>query len=182
MYTTIKVAAISMKPVKWDKAANADRMEEYFRQAAREKVAVALEPEGVLEGYVTNEIIATPELASRMPEAAEKIDGPYIQRFQKLARQLRICLCFGFAEQKRDGVYNCAIFIDAKGNLCGTHHKAQLAEGYHDSWDFNRIGKRLRAFDTPYGKAGFMICNERWNPRIADPLYPELWFSLQESE
>ncbi|MDP6356705.1 MAG: carbon-nitrogen hydrolase family protein [Planctomycetota bacterium] len=170
MYRTIKVAAISMKPVKWEKAANADRMEDFFRRAAGEKVQVALAPEGVLEGYVTNEIIADPSLADRMPEAAEKMDGPYIKRFQELAKKLKTCLCFGFAEKTRDGVYNCSIFVDTRGNICGRHHKAQLAEGYHDSWDFNRIGKRLRAFETPFGKAGFLICNERWNPRIARTL------------
>lgn len=159
-----------MKPVKWEKAANADRMEDFFRKAASEKVHVALAPEGVLEGYVTNEIIAKPVLADRMLDVAEKLDGPYIKRFQELARGLKTCLCFGFAEQKRDGVYNCAIFIDLKGNICGTHHKAQLAEGYHDSWEFNRIGKQLRAFETPFGKAGFLICNERWNPKIARTL------------
>ena len=43
----------------------------------------------------------------------------------------------------------------------------QLAEGYHPSWWFNRLGKQSRAFDTPYGRCGLMICNDRWNPALA---------------
>src|SRR5207249_5352408 len=29
------------------------------------------------------------------------------------------------------------------------------------------IGRELRAFETPFGRAGFLICNDRWNPMIA---------------
>ena len=43
----------------------------------------------------------------------------------------------------------------------------QLAEGYRDDWWFNRLGKRARAFATPFGKCGVLICNDRWNPEIA---------------
>ena len=50
MYNSIKVAAISIKPEKWDKAANADKMEAFFVEAAKEQPQVILTTEGVLEG------------------------------------------------------------------------------------------------------------------------------------
>ena len=108
--------------------------------------------------------------AESMIEAAEPIDGPYIRRFRKLARSLNTCLAFGFAERIGDEAYNCAIFLDEQGEICGRYHKVQLAEGTHASWTFNRIGKKLRAFDTPIGRAGFVICNDRWNPDIVRAL------------
>ena len=43
----------------------------------------------------------------------------------------------------------------------------QLAEGYHASWWFNRLGVRNRAFDTPFGRCGILICNDRWNADLA---------------
>ena len=43
----------------------------------------------------------------------------------------------------------------------------QLAEGSHPDWWFNRLGAQSRAFDTPYGRCGIVICNERWNPQLA---------------
>ncbi len=43
----------------------------------------------------------------------------------------------------------------------------QFAEGYHESWWFNRLGARSRAFATPFGRCGVLICNDRWNPEIA---------------
>lgn len=170
MYNSVKVTAISLKPTKWDKAANADKMEAFFAKAAQEEPQLILTTEGMLEGYVVMEAIQQPEQAENMLEIAEPIDGPYIQRFQKLAKTLNTSLCFGFAERIEDEVYNCAVFIDHDGEICGKYHKTQLAEGTHSSWNFNRIGKTIRAFDTPMGRAGIVICNDRWNPLISRTL------------
>ncbi len=170
MYESVKVAAVSYRPVKWDRAVNADRMEELFVEAAREKPRMILITEGALEGYVVMEVVEGRASAEDLLEVAEPIDGPYIRRFQKLARTLRTCLAFGFAERIGDEAYNCALFLDQDGEIRGRYHKVQLAEGTHSSWKFNRIGQKLRAFDTPIGRAGFVICNDRWNPDIVRAL------------
>ena len=170
MYESVKVAAISYRPVKWDRAVNADRMEELFVEAAREKPRMILITEGALEGYVVMEVVEGRASAEDLIEVAEPIDGPYIRRFQKLARSLKTCLAFGFAERIGDEAFNCALFLDQDGEICGRYHKVQLAEGTHSTWNFNRIGQKLRAFDTPIGRAGFVICNDRWNPDIVRAL------------
>ena len=170
MYKQIKATAISMKPRKWDKAYNADRLEALFREAAQEGPDLIVATEGILEGYVVMDVIQNPEEASAMLEIAEPIDGPYIARFRRLAAELGTCLCFGFAERIGTEVYNTAVFIDDEGEIRGKYHKTQLAEGTHPTWHFNRVGKELRAFDTPFGCAGILICNDRWNPMIARTL------------
>ena len=170
MYERVEVAAISFRPKKWDKAANADRMEELFVRAAQDSPRLILTTEGALEGYVVMEIVEGRASPDTMLEVAEPIDGPYIRRFQKLARSLKTCLAFGFAERIGDEAYNCALFLDQQGEICGKYHKVQLAEGTHPTWRFNRVGSRLRAFDTPIGRAGFVICNDRWNPHIVRAL------------
>ena len=170
MYRSVAVAAISLRARKWDKKGNADKLESFIVQAAREKPEVILSIEGALEGYVVMDVVYDPERAEEMLEIAEPIDGPYVQRFQELAAKLGCCLCFGFAERVGEEVFNCGIFIDMTGRICGKYHKTQLAEGYHHSWKFNRIGRTIRAFDTPIGRAGIVICNDRSNPRIARTL------------
>ena len=170
MYESVEVASISFRPAKWDKAGNADRMEELFVRAAQNGPRLILTTEGALEGYVVMDVVEGRATAEAMLEVAEPIDGPYIRRFQKLARTLNTCLAFGFAERIGDEAYNCALFLDEQGEICGKYHKVQLAEGAHSSWHFNCVGKRLRAFDTPIGRAGFVICNDRWNPHIARAL------------
>ncbi|MCC6125188.1 MAG: carbon-nitrogen hydrolase family protein [Pirellulales bacterium] len=163
----VRVAAISFVPRKFDLAGNADRLERAFRQASAGGAKIAVAPEGSLEGYVVNEIIAGKAKAQRMREVAVPIDHAVIRRFQNLARELKMCMVFGFAERVQDDAYNCAVFIDDAGKICGKHHKMQLAEGYHSSWWFNRLGSRTRAFDTPFGRCGILICNDRWNPQLA---------------
>lgn len=171
MYKSLKVSAISLKPLKWEKASNAEKLEAFFVAAAKTEPQLILATEGVLEGYVVMDVIegrATPEA---MLEIAEPLEGPYIRRFRRLARQLKTCLCFGFAERRGTAsVYNSAVFIDMNGDICGTYQKTQFAEGTHTSWNFNCIGEQIRAFDTPFGRAGILICNDRWNPLIARTL------------
>ena len=163
----IRVAALSFVPVKFDLMANADRLEALFRQARRGGAVLAVAPEGALEGYVVNEIIAGQASPKQMQQVAVTSDGPLIRRFRNLARELEMCLAFGFAERQEQNVYNAAIFIDDQGRVCGKYHKMQFAEGYDASWWFNRLGERSRAFDTPFGRCGFLICNDRWNSRLA---------------
>ena len=163
----IRVAALSFVPAKFGLQTNADRLASMFRQARRGGAVLAVAPEGALEGYVVNEIIAGQASPEKMKQVAVTCDGPLIGRFRKLARELGMCLAFGFAERQAENVYNAAIFIDDQGQVRGKYHKMQFAEGYHPSWWFNRLGQRSRAFDTPFGRCGFLICNDRWNPRLA---------------
>ena len=170
MYQSVKVSAISLKPIKWDKASNAEKLEAFFVEAAKDTPQLILATEGVLEGYVVMDVIQGRATSEAMLDIAEPLDGAYIHRFRRLAQQLKTCLCFGFAERCGTSVYNSAVFIDSNGEICGTYHKTQFAEGTHPSWNFNCIGETIRAFDTPFGRAGILICNDRWNPLIARTL------------
>ena len=167
MFRQVRVAACSFRPRKFDVAGNGDRLEAVFRRAAAAGAELAVAPEGALDGYVVMPIIEGAEPDERMREAAVSLDGPEVGRFRALARELGICLAFGLAERIGGDVYNCAVFIDATGATCGTCHKMQLAEGYRDDWWFNRLGERSRAFATPFGRCGMLICNDRWNPDVA---------------
>ena len=170
MFDTVKASAISIKPRKWDRAHNADKLESFFVEASREGPDLVLATEGVLEGYVVMEIIEGRAEPEAMLDVAEPLDGPYVRRFRKLAKTLGTCLAFGFAERVGSEVFNAAIFIDSGGEIRGKYHKTQLAEGTDPSWYFNRAGTTIRAFDTPVGRAGFIICNDRWSPTIARTL------------
>jgi len=163
----VRVASISFVPEKFNLAGNANRLEQALRVAKEGGAEIAVAPEGALDGYVVNEIISGDAPMEKMNEVAIAIDDPVIRRFQDLARELARCIVFGFAERIEEDVFNCAVFIDDEGKVRGKYHKMQFAEGYHASWWFNRLGQHSRAFDTPYGRCGIMICNDRWNPRLA---------------
>jgi predicted amidohydrolase len=167
MFQTVDVAAISFLPEKFALAENADRLEALFRDAAKGGAKLAVAPEGILEGYVVNQIVEGTARPEDMNEVAVTMRGPVIRRFRNLAKELEICLAFGCAEKIGKDIFNCAVYVDHTGQFCGKYHKMQLAEGSHRSWWFNRLGKQSRAFNTPYGRCGFLICNDRWNADIA---------------
>src|SRR5262245_8273992 len=88
----VKVAAISFIPQQANVAANADRLEKAFRDAAGTGAKIAVAPEAVLDGYITYDVLLGKFPADQMREVALPIDHPVIQRFQSLARELAICL------------------------------------------------------------------------------------------
>jgi predicted amidohydrolase len=165
MFNTIRAAAVNFVPWKWHKDWNADRLEVFFAEAAKHGAQLAVAPEGILEGYLVHEAFAWPQLREQMLDIAEPVDGPYVRRMAKLAKQLKCNLVFGFAELAGKNVYNTAAFIDARGRLRGTYRKMSNAIG-HKTWAFNGVGKTIRAFDTPVGRVGMLICSDRWFPQI----------------
>jgi len=167
MFMEIKVAAISFVPKKFDVDYNVEKLEKMFRKAAKKDIQLALATEGVIEGYVAYDITQGKYPPEKMREVAKPINSPIIRRFKDLAKELNICLAFGFAELIDNDVYNCAVFIDNKGKIRGKYHKMRFAEGYHPSWWYNRMGKKSRAFNTPFGRAAFLICNDRWQSDLA---------------
>lgn len=163
----IRVAAISFEPKKLDLQANIESLEKAFREAKAGNARIAVAPEGALEGYIINEILSGSIPLNAIRQVALSIDSQPIRQFQALAKELDLCLVFGFAELIDHEIFNTAIFIDNQGAICGKYHKMQFAEGYHPDWWFNRLGDQSRTFETPYGRCGILICNDRWNPALA---------------
>ncbi|MCX7704973.1 MAG: carbon-nitrogen hydrolase family protein [bacterium] len=168
MFQRYRVAAINFVPEKWNKAHNARTLEWFFSQAARKKCDIAVAPEGILEGYIFSDVTWHRERERFFYDIAEPIDGRYIKHFQKIAKKLKISLCFGFARRQNDEIFNSAIFIDCAGKICGLYNK--LTEGTHPRWKFLKQGTKIRAFDTPFGRCGILICSDRWYPIIARTL------------
>ena len=167
MFRNVKAAAISFVPEKFEVEKNAATLERMFRRAARRGAELAVAPEGALEGYVASDICVGLHPPEKMLPVAVTMNSRVMRRFKSLAGELRMCLSFGLAERIGNDVYNCAVFIDHHGRLCGKYHKMQLAEGSHAGWWWNRLGKSSRAVNTPLGPCGFLICNDRWNAEIA---------------
>ena len=164
MFEPVVTAAISFVPVRWDLDGNLRQLVGLIRTAAAAapQPQLILAPEGVLEGYVVQDIYEGGVDAERMRSVALTDDSPAIRELRGLAVELGVCLAFGYAEQVGDGVRNAAAFVDFTGAICGKFHKLQLAEGYVGGNWYNELGESGRAFDTP-----LLICNDRWNPDLA---------------
>ncbi len=157
------MAAISVEPEAWDKAANYEKLERYTREAAAKGARLIVTPEGFLEGYVGNENKNPEVTAERYAAVAEPLDGPYVKRVRALARELQVHLMLGFAE-KRDGkIFNSAVLFDPAGEVALHYSKSHTA---HDE-PFNTKGTAFPVAATGLGRLGALICYDRRLPETA---------------
>jgi predicted amidohydrolase len=167
VYQEITAAAVSFVPKKWDVSGNLNRLENGVREAAEAGAELIVAPEGALDGFVFPEILGGEVDPERVFEVALTTRSGIISTVRSLAAELGVCLAFGFAERIGKEVFNSALFLDASGRIRGKYHKMLIGKGYHSDWWYQRVGDRSRAFDTPVGRTGILICNDRWNADLA---------------
>ncbi|MDH4652786.1 nitrilase family protein [Pseudomonas sp. BN606] len=145
----LKVACCQLAPKIGDLAHNRRIAERAIRAAALQGARVVVLPELVQSGYVFHDLAEA--LAS-----AEAVDGPTLQLWQALARELGIVIVAGFCERLDDQrVANSAALVDATG-VRALYRKAHL-------WDaenaiFTTGNEPPPVVETAFGRIGVMIC------------------------
>ena len=179
--STLRVASLMYKPVKWDKNENVQQLDKAIRKARRKGAELIVTPEGALEGYVVNEVIRASgqtkqKLAKRFNDLAEPCDGPYIQHFQKLSKELDVFLVLAFLEADQGNTYNTAILIGPDGTIAGKYRKTHFDQGYSTGTKqgdnpigYSR-GTEYPVFNVGSSKIGIMICFDRRVPEVAGRL------------
>ena len=172
--TRLRIASVSVVPGKWEKESNWKQIEKMVTEAALEGGAdIVVTPEGALEGYVVNEVIEEKEkdkkskMRREFLELAEPLDGPYIKKACRLADELNIYFILGFLEKYNKSLYNSAVLIDPDGDIIGKYSKTHFWQGYEVNPDPYKAGDEYPVFETPFGKAGILICYDRQLPEPA---------------
>lgn len=173
---TLRVASLSIFPEKWNKAGNRVKIERMVRDAATQGAELVITPEGVLEGYVVNEVIdaqnaqAKAKLTRRFAEVAEPVDGPHLRALAALADELDIHLIVGFLEADGQRTFNTAALFDPAGQLLGKYRKTHFAQGYTVNPPGYTAGRNYPVFDIGMVNIGIMICFDRQPPEPARQL------------
>ncbi|MAG36206.1 MAG: hypothetical protein CL878_08175 [Dehalococcoidia bacterium] len=93
---------------------------------------------------------------SRLPIAAEPLDGPTIQTFSEVAREHHCYVIVPIFTVEDGHIYNSQVLLDRKGNLASVYHKIHPT--------INEIemgvtpGAEAIVTDTDFGRTGFAIC------------------------
>jgi predicted amidohydrolase len=163
---SFQFAGLTLTPAPWDKEANFAKLEKFTRQAAARGAQVVVAPEGFLEGYVGNKHRSPGLTRDKYQSAGEKVDGPLMMRVSHLARELKIYLSVGYAEQRNQQMFNSAVIFSPDGTIAGHYSKTHTA----DDEPFNTKGTDLPVFPTPLGRWGTLICFDRQLPETARTL------------
>ncbi len=101
---------------------------------------------------------------------AEKIPGPSVEAFQKVARKHKAVVIASLFEKRAEGLYhNTAVVIDADGSFLGIYRKMHIPDDplYYEKFYFTPGDTGFRAWDTRYGRLGVLVCWDQWYPEGA---------------
>ena len=104
---------------------------------------------------------------------AEPADGPTVQRFAALAKELGLVMVLPIYEEDMPGVYyNTAVVVDADGTVLGKYRKHHIPnlDRFWEKFYFRPGNLGYPVFDTAVGKVGVYICYDRH--------FPEGWREL----
>ena len=124
-------------------------------EARRQGAGLAIFPELSLTGYILQDLV--PSVALH-PNESDPVFKPLLEASRE------IDLLFGFVEEDvRHRFYISAAYL-SRGAIVHIHRKAYLPTyGLFDEGRFFTLGTSIRAFDTPFGRAGILICEDFWH-------------------
>jgi len=155
-------ALVQFKPRKGDVAANLAAMREVFAQLAPTDVELIVFPEAALTGYYLEGAVY--ELARDVLSMVDTIGETW--RAAGGARPVDVVV--GFYENAAGTFYNSAVYVrcDALGGAHAVHvHRKMFLPTYgvFDEERFLTRGRRLSVFESAFGPAAILICEDAWH-------------------
>jgi len=101
---------------------------------------------------------------------AEPIPGPSTQALGLVARQAKITIIASLFERRAPGLYhNTAVVMDPEGAVVGMYRKMHIPDdpAYYEKFYFTPGDLGFKAFDTPAGRIGTLVCWDQWYPEGA---------------
>jgi NAD+ synthetase len=157
------LALAQLRPRKGDYAGNLAKIGAMLTQAAslEERPGLVCFPETALTGYfleggVREHAVTAGQLAADLHRIYA---GPPVD------------VCIGFYEVWRNRLYNSALYVSLGETVPlvrHVHRKMFLPTyGLFDEERFVEHGLEVRAFDTPWGRAAMLVCEDAWHSMTA---------------
>lgn len=156
----LSIALAQINTVLGNVQRNLDKHMAFIDQAQANGADLLIFPELSLTGYVLQDLVPT---VACHPQADDPVFRPLIEASKKLD------LMVGFVEEdSRNRFFISAAYL-SRGEVVHVHHKIYLPTyGMFDESRFFAWGDTVSAFDTRFGRAGMLICEDFWH---ASPPY-----------
>ncbi len=158
----LSAALVQFKPRKGDLDANLTAMRAVFEQLAPTETELIVFPEAALTGYFLEGAVY--ELALDAPMLARAVDEEW--RATGTARAVDVVV--GFYENVGGTFHNSAMYLRCGGpdpaRIMHVHRKMFLPTyGVFDEERFLTRGRRLGTFESAFGPAAILICEDAWH-------------------
>ena len=161
----IRHALLQYKPYKADLERNLERLQHCLQQLQGEAIDVLTLPETALSGYFLQAGIR--EQALEAKQLYTLLADTLLQA--QWLEPLDICL--GFYERDGGHFYNSALYAEFNTPNAGIRHLHRKmflpTYGVFDEARYVARGQRLDAFNTRFGRAGILICEDAWHASTA---------------
>jgi NAD+ synthetase len=168
MATVVNVAVAQFRPRKGDYAGNLAHLGELFTQleSVTPRPGVLVLPETALTGYFLEGGVR--DHAVTAGTLARDLDRVYRA---SVAASHPLDVVIGFYEVWRNTLYNSAMYVTlgtGEPTIHHVHRKVFLPTyGLFDEERFVERGREVRAFDTPWGRAALLVCEDAWHSMTA---------------
>lgn len=163
----LTVAIAQLHPYKGNYVANVARLRDVFAQVRMlsPHPQVVHFPETVLSGYFVEGGVR--DVAVTAGTLARDLDAAYRESSPEDRAKRPLDVVAGFYERWRNTLYNSAAYIrlgEGSPRILHVHRKNFLPTyGLFDEERFVERGHDLRAFDTPWGRAAILVCEDAWH-------------------
>jgi nitrilase len=178
----VKVACVQAEPVVLDREATVDKLERLAAEAASAGAQLLVFPEAFVPAYPSSSWAralagwAQPgakETFALLAREAVAVPGPAEQRIGAAASEHGVWIVTGVTEvdpERPSTLYNTLLYHAPDGTLAAKHRK--LVPTNHERLVWGQgDGGGLRAFQTPLGRLGGLICWENYMPLARFALY-----------
>ncbi len=150
-----KIALAQINPRLGDMPFNVKKHLEWIERAAADDADLIVFPELSLSGYFLRDLV---------PQVAVRAHGgdPIFAQLLDASRAIDVAVGFACEDERHN--YTIAAAYLSEGELVHLHHKVYLPTyRLFDDARYFGAGKRLQAFDTRFGRMGFLICEDAWH-------------------
>jgi len=164
MHQSVHLAIVQFKPRKGDYACNLAHLGEIFAQidSLNPRPQVAFLPETAVSGYFLEGGVR--DHAVSAGTLVRDLDEQYRAAVPSLAP---MDVGLGFYEVWNNSIYNSALYVTLGGEkpiVRHVHRKVFLPTyGLFDEERFVDRGFEIRAFDTSWGRAAMLVCEDAWH-------------------
>jgi NAD+ synthetase len=168
MPNLLHLAIAQFRPTKAAYRENLGRLGGLFAQVAalEPRPQLLCLPETALTGYFLEGGVR--EVAITAGALARDLDACYREH---VANPRTLDVAVGFYEKWRDTLYNSALYVtlgQGEPVIRHVHRKVFLPTyGLFDEERFVERGREVAAFDTPWGRAAMLVCEDVWHSMTA---------------
>lgn len=151
-------ALLQFRPEKGRIRENLARLAQALRGLSSYRPQVVVLPEAALTGYFLQGGVR--ELALTRDELFQAV----LSAYQEAGWEGPLDLVVGFYEREGGAYYNSAAYLELPQRVVHVHRKVFLPTyGVFDEERYLARGGRIAAFDTRFGRAGLLVCEDFWH-------------------